>query len=109
MTVDIGAVRWIVALVEDVRAEVRRTDPDEADTMWGCLDEKTGKIFIEKSDPRRQAATLLHEMLHAAGLGEDQEDLVLALENMIFPTLWAQGWRPFATPSPRRRAKAGTP
>ena len=106
MRVDIGAVRWAVEVVDDVRAEVRKADPDESDTMWGCLDEKTGTIFIERSDDRRQAATLLHEMLHASGLGEDQEDLVLALENMLFPALWAQGWRPFPMPSPRRRPRA---
>lgn len=95
MTVDIGAVRWEVVVVDDVRAEVRKQDPEESDAMWGCLDERKSKIYIERAEPRRQAATFFHECLHAAGLGADQEDLVLRLEHMLFPALWAQGWRPF--------------
>jgi len=97
-SVTIGGKRFAVRVVSDVRAHLREIapeEPHERQILAGYCDVEDGLIVVARDRSQKaMASTFLHELLHAAGLGADQERLVYRLERLLFPVLWNQGWRP---------------
>lgn len=84
-----------VRRVPDLNLELaRRGLPDRHRLLGIVLPGPPPEILIQRGEPREEASTLLHELLHAADsiLGEGR---VSDLEEILAPVLWRQGWRPF--------------
>lgn len=63
----------------------------------GCMGETNlteSKIVIKRGlTDQEHASTLFHEILHAAS-PSTSEATVEKLEQLVFPLLWRDGWRP---------------
>jgi hypothetical protein len=96
-TAKLGQERWKVRRVCSIDRTVlaRKKERRDGGYTAGLADPETCTLYVEQDqDPRQQAATLLHEMIHAVDPSLS-EPRVLALEADLAPVLWRTGWRPF--------------
>lgn len=89
---------WKIVVVDDISEYFRECHGEKHslanEALFGCADDETSTIALDGTQPQRfQASTLLHEMLHVA-LPNLSETKVRLLEEILFPVLWRDGWRP---------------
>ncbi len=88
---------WRIVEIADVAARARELGHEDVrrkDVLDGFCSYEEREIAIASSlRPRRKAATLFHEMLHAVA-PELDEHVVRRVEDALGRVLWRQGWRP---------------
>ena len=96
-TATLGQQKWRIRRVCSIDRTVleRKRERRDGGYTAGLCDPTTWTLWIDaEQDEKRQAATLLHEIIHGID-PELSEARVLAIETDLFPVLWRTGWRPF--------------
>lgn len=101
-TVTLGQTRFRVVVVKDALAHARRYDGPESEVakagvpVHGYISTRRKRIVIQQDRPEIMASTLLGEMLHSAFQYVDDFHIHRG-EDLLFPTLWRLGFRPFGS------------